>query len=72
MAAIDTLCALVEIEIVEIPPLAEGLHPRTQPFIKRIVRTYESETRAEEDLELLGEANPDIHYRIDKIVHIER
>jgi hypothetical protein len=68
MATIDTLCALVEID--KIDP-----DPRSGPpiyVIKRIVRTYEGEARALEDLELLQETNPNTRYRIDQIQHIER
>lgn len=71
MATIDTLCALVELETIEEQP-GDGPHLRKRDVIKRIVRTYEGEARAAEDLELLSDANPAIRYRIEQITHIER
>ena len=66
MAAIDSLCVLVEII---------DFKTDYDPFgtlIKRVVRTYESRTRADEDLELLQTSAPGVRYRIDDIPHIER
>lgn len=65
MAAIDSLCVLVEIETIPLIPL-------NRDVIKRVVRTYESHARAAEDLELLQLAAPDNRYRIDDVIHIER
>lgn len=40
-------------------------------FIQRIVRTYLSNSRADEDLELLQEANPQAVYRVFPVLHID-
>lgn len=39
--------------------------------IKKLIRTYLSETRANEDLELLDSADPVNTYRVLKIEHID-
>lgn len=69
MAAIDSLCVLVEVG--NCTTLISADTPFGE-FIKRVVRSYESRTRAEEDLELLQTAAPGARYRIDDITHIER
>lgn len=67
MAAIDSLCVLVEIGIENSLTI-----PNAQfHFVKRVIRSYESRHRAEEDLELLCAVAPGT-YRIDDITHIER
>lgn len=68
MAAIDSLCVLVEIEHYK-----NDMDPTlSRDFIKRVIRTYESRARADEDMELLDTTSPKAFYRIDDIVHIER
>lgn len=64
MATIDTLCILVETETLDIVG--------NRNVIKRIIRSYEGQGRAEEDLELLALVTPNAQYRIDPIEHIER
>lgn len=59
MVAIDSLCVLVEVDA-------------KTGGIERVIRSYESGTRAEEDLELLRQVTPQSQYRIDDITHIER
>lgn len=70
MATIDSLCVLVELE--RVPDVGSFDMTRTTEVIKRVIRSYESRSRAEEDLELLNQATPHTSYRIDDIVHIER
>lgn len=73
MSTIDSLQVLIEIEYSE--SKTEDVATTTfavTPIIKRIVRTFESRARAEEDLELLMEVNPTSVYRIDPVQHIER
>ena len=72
MPTIDSLQILSEVETIAVtdPDDNSLVMPRT--IIKRIVRTFESRARAEEDLELLMEANPSARYRIDPVQHIER
>lgn len=64
MATIDSLCIIVELE--------PAMNPADAAFIKRIIRSYEGQGRAEEDLELLALVTPNAQYRIDPIEHIER
>lgn len=65
MANILELFALVEMT----GPVAS--QQPTAPTIKRIVRTYESDTRAQIDVDLLEEAAPGAHYAIIKTTHVE-
>lgn len=69
MSTIDSLQVLIEIEVIT---EMENFNVSSSNVIKRIVRTFESRARAEEDLELLMEANPSARYRIDPVQHIER
>lgn len=55
--------------LVEMTPDVASQQP-TAPTIKRIVRTYESATRAEIDKELLEEVSP-ASYSIIKTIHVE-
>jgi len=71
MARVDSLCALVEVSTAFTGTVSrEGSAPHY--LISRIVRTYESRERAEEDLELLTKASTGSRYRIDDVDHIER
>lgn len=65
MSGLTSLCVIVEIETIPLIPLDRNV-------IKRVVRTYESRERADEDLELLTKAAPGVCYRIDDVDHIER
>lgn len=70
MSGLTSLCVLVEVERIDI---IGGV-----TVIKRVIRSYESRERADEDLELLTKAapatgfGPGPMYRIDDIDHIER
>ena len=76
MATIDTLCILVEVETIDAAFKATGEDStemrRKVEVIKRVIRSYEGQGRAEEDMELLQLASPGAHFRIDPIAHIER
>lgn len=65
MSGLTSLCVMVEIETIPLIPL-------NRDVIKRVVRTYESRERADEDLDLLTNAAPGVNYRIDDVDHIER
>lgn len=70
MAHILELFALVEIQ--DLPPHSTTEKSLSFPSaIKRIVRTYESKTRAEQDLELLSETSGTAYFGILAIPHIE-
>ena len=64
MAHILELFALVEADV--------GADQTAKSFaIKRIIRTYESNTRAQADLELLEDVAPGPVYTVITIPHIE-
>lgn len=65
MSGLTSLCVMVEIKTIPLIPL-------NRDVIKRVVRTYESRERADEDLELLNQAAHAGRYRIDDVDHIER
>lgn len=60
-------------------PANPKLHPAVNalaelpspPTIKRIIRTYHSDSRAEEDRELLAEMHPECLYAVLTINHID-
>jgi hypothetical protein len=53
-------------------PAMNALAPEPeQPNIKRIIRTYESKPRAEQDMELLSETSGTAYFDIITIPHIE-
>lgn len=76
MAQILELFALVEMTGPAAPkpdPIMDAIgagHPPA-PTIKRIIRTYESDTRANVDVELLQEVAPGPVYAVIAIPHIE-
>jgi len=72
MPTIDSLQILVEVETIAVTDPKDNSLVMPRTIVKRIVRTFESRARAEEDLELLMEANPAARYRIDPVQHIER
>lgn len=51
--------------------MVEPSGPDQLPAIKRIVRTYESDTRAKVDLELLTVEVPGKHYTVQRVEHLE-
>ena len=75
MANLLELFALVEMSGPANPkphPAMNALAPPLPaPTIKRIIRTYESNNRAQSDLELLNDAAPGYAYFIVTIQHIE-
>lgn len=56
----DSMFVLVQVEAEHIT------------LMSRVIRTYWSEERATEDMELLRVANPEGQYRIITVPHIER
>lgn len=70
MANIIELFALVE--TVDLPAgFSEGGALRFPTAIKRIVRTYESKNRAEQDMELISEVSTGACFDVITIPHIE-
>lgn len=63
------LYALVELDTRVISSTIEKVE--TQTIIRQILRTYESESRADADLELLQKVLPDIKFEVRPIDHIE-
>jgi len=64
MATSDTNFLLVEVNA------GEGLNSCQWP-IKKVIRSYLSERRAEQDRDLLGDANPSSIYVVLNIHHID-
>ena len=56
--------------LVEVTPDVARQQP-TAPTLKRIIRTYESKPRAEQDMELLSETIGTAYFDIIAIPHIE-
>ena len=56
--------------LVEMTPDVASQQP-TAPTIKRIIRTYESKSRAEQDMELLCETSGTAFFDIVTTSHIE-
>lgn len=56
--------------IYELHALVEVSEPNSKD-VKRIVRTYESKTRADIDMELLNNEVPDKHYAVLTVEHVE-
>ncbi len=62
---------LVEMTHGRPDPAMNALAPSTKPDIKRVLRVYLSQRRAEEDLALLRETDPTTTYEVLAVEHID-
>jgi hypothetical protein len=69
--ASDTNFLLVQMTHGKPHPAMNALAPRIEPEIKMVIRSYLSERRAEQDRDLLSEANPSGTYLVLSIHHID-
>ena len=69
--ATDTNFLLVQMTHGKPHPAANALAPKIEPEIKKVIRSYLSERRAEQDRELLAEDNPSGTYVVLNIHHID-
>lgn len=58
-------------ELFVLAEMEPAANPMKLPVIKRIVRSYESKTRADLDMELLSNEVPEKHYTVVPVEHLE-